>query len=238
MMSSNSNPRDSLGGALSIKRTADPMEVSKAEPIFVYKTKPNKKRNKKLDRRRGLAWEDELTTQINNSDKIGDAYNLGGATTYIPDIMLFSNYVYDKDKDMRQYRLDLPTVNKFYTNHSITSIECKFTTFDEIKIPKEDIDKGFEFIQRLDKYERFIVLAVKFQTSKMKSRKFFIIMKWDYTFIRADYTHLHIKINGDYSFVKTHGRGHKSEVCAELNNKYFDHKNFKTAWGEFKIEEI
>jgi hypothetical protein len=201
---------------------------------------PNVKRNQyKLNRQRGFGWEDELTRYIKDKHYLGDAFNLGGSTNSIPDILVFSNFVYIKSLQFHQQILGEEVAReKFYKDQSITAIECKYTTHDHFKIPKEDIDKGFEFLNRLGKYDRFVVIAVKFKTTKKQPTKFFYVMKWNYSFIRADYTYMYINLKGEYQFMKSNGVGKSPSPENTINTNYFRTSNIKLVRDQFNIEEI
>lgn len=223
------------------------------DPVIEIKLNDNKKpRNKKLDRQRGLSWEDELTREINQGNNTSDAYNLGGSTSHIPDIVVVSNYKMKReDKETRQLKfiqkiadnekieLSDELEDKFFFDNPYIVIECKFTTKDVIKVPKEDLDKCFDFVRRLIRYDTFVVLACKFQISKKKSKKIFIIMKSDkQLFLISNYTYLRVQPNGDYIFMRSQGVGKNSEPDNSLNLDYFRRNNIKVVHDKFVIADI
>lgn len=203
-------------------------------------------RNRKLDRRRGLAWEDELTAYLMEFP-LTDAYNLGGSTTHIPDIVVFSNYIFDPKKS---FLADgaitvegisgpafLPT--KFITDHFVMAVECKFTEKDHYIIDKAGIDKCFEFISRTARYQRFVMLAFKFKLSAKKSRKYFVLLKYDPYFLQADYDYFRADSNGEFNFyLKGVNKSKPPRPHQYLNRNGFGSDRMKLVYEGFDLDAL
>jgi len=212
-----------------------------------------KKVNYKLNRSRGLGWEDDLTRHINEKFMLTDAYNLGGSTAHVPDIVTFSRYHYDftrKPQSLHKIRISLDDDNKnrvtedppkFITNPFIMVIECKFTIDKSYIIPKEGVDKGFEFLRNLEKYDRFVMLAFKFKTGKAKNKTIFVLLKYNHYFLMCDYDFFRCDVDGTFGFYHKGVNQHKpARLHDYLNSKGFGGEQMKSITGleNLKLDEL
>ena len=193
--------------------------------------------------RRGFEWEDDLTKYINDHHKYGTAFNLGGSTKYIPDIFLSSLYFDPLKKSKIQMTLDGDQTqhdnNKWIYQNFVMAIECKYTTKNEIRIDKNDIDKCFEFLKYLVAYDRFVVLAIRFHPQG-KLKQWFMTMKWNNQFLNSDYDYIYFNIIGEYSFRirNDDGSSRKSTGHNIMDTRFFRDEFIKLTDGKYDIEDI
>ena len=125
--------------------------------------KDNKKINK-TRRQRGYQWEDAIVKRFSKNG--WNAVRLGGASTKLPDIFLINNMA-----------------------ETIIAVEAKSTTTDMCRVPAEQIQRCFDWIEKFAVYSvREVVLAFKFSQVKRisntrhstrKLQEYFVI--WDKT---------------------------------------------------------
>lgn len=169
---------------------------SQLEPEVLKTYMP--KSNGKLNRDRGLGWEDELTSELSQS-RYMYCYNLGGSTHHIPDIFIMADS-YSHGAGTKQLTIDqelYKVKDKLITGPFVMAVECKYSTVDRILIPKEEVDKCFEFITQLSRYQRFVLLAFKFKNGSKPIKHFVLI----------DYDDLYINVNYDFFMMTRDGVG-------------------------------
>lgn len=195
-------------------------------------------KNGKLNRDRGLAWEDELTKELNES-RFMYCYNLGGSTHQIPDIFVMAdNYVPEHrcnqlTVDKSQYR----PKSTMITGPFVMAVECKYSTDDKIIIPKVEVDKCFEFLGQLSRYERFVLLAFKFK-NKSKPIKLFTLIKYDTAYVVSDYDFFMMDRDGVGAFYhKGQFRPQKPPTLhAYLSSAYVTANNVRIQKGKFNLD--
>jgi Holliday junction resolvase len=96
-------------------------------------------RASKLRRKRGWDWEDTLVKRIDSCYSY-EAYRLGGASAFLPDILAISN--------------------RF---GKLMVIEAKSGTTDYLMVPREQVERSLRFLDSFKLYpNRHFVLAFKF----------------------------------------------------------------------------
>jgi hypothetical protein len=198
-------------------------------------------------RRRGLNWEDKLVANLKEQYENGEIdahiFNLGGATTFLPDIFIQGRY------NLQQYRnkiefaienslqrwskrdalreLNKKIANKWLASNYVISIECKATKNKYYNIAKEEVDKCFNFISYLDSYERYIILAWKFfikagkggNTTIKNPTYFFITRYHPYNFFQDFfYNYVRCDIDGNLFLYYNRKKAEIEFIPHEYNN--------------------
>jgi hypothetical protein len=152
---------------------------------------------KPLPLRRGLVWQSEVTVKF-NSLPMTSAFNIGSGGGAVPDVVVFSEYIPDRNH-YHQLRFD-DDISKFNVRFPFAmAMECKASYSDYYDIPKSQIDKCFDFLRYMSAVNRYVGLTFKFHTGR-NSRQFMILFEYDDIYPNMTYSFFRCFNDGQYCF--------------------------------------